>query len=381
MSNTTTGTIPQSLYIHTPWCIHKCPYCDFNSHQVSGKIPEHRFYTQLLSDLESDLKIVEHPGIDSVFIGGGTPSMLSGEFFQDLLTQVKSKLTFNANAEVTLEANPGASEAEKFKQYREAGVNRLSLGVQSFSDQKLKSLGRVHNATEAVKAFHMAREAQITRINIDLMFGLPGQSINEALLDLKKAIDLNPEHISWYQLTIEKNTQFYRTPPQLPNDDLIWEMHTQGCQLLSDAGYLQYEVSAFAKPGEQSRHNLNYWQFGDYLGIGPGAHGKITNAKGEIFRSRKSRMPNSYLNAVSPRVALDQIPDDELIFEFMLNVLRLKSGVSSEILEQRTGIEFETIKPLWQPLVDKELVLPDRIGTTPLGYQYLNQVLESFLVS
>lgn len=307
--------------------------------------------------------------------------MLSGEFFKDLLTQIKLKLAFSPTVEITLEANPGASEAKKFRLYREAGVNRLSLGVQSFDDDKLKTLGRVHNALEATKAFHMAREAQIKRINIDLMFGLPGQSIKEALLDLKKAIDLDPEHISWYQLTIEKNTQFYRHPPRLPNDDLIWDMHIQGCQLLQEAGYMQYEVSAFAKPGEQSRHNLNYWQFGDYLGIGPGAHGKITKATGDIFRTRKSRMPNSYLNAITPRVALDKIPDDELVFEFMLNVLRLKSGVDTSILKQRTGLEFDQIKHLWQPLVDKELVLPNRIATTELGYQYLNQVLEVFLTS
>jgi len=307
--------------------------------------------------------------------------MLSGKFFFDLLTQIKNKLEFTHNIEITLEANPGASEAEKFRQYREAGVNRLSLGVQSFNDKKLKSLGRVHNASEATAAFLMARKAEIDRINIDLMFGLPDQSISEALEDLKQAIDLNPEHISWYQLTIEQNTQFYRSRPQLPNDDLIWDMHNQGCELLKEAGYLQYEVSAFAKPNSQSRHNLNYWNFGDYLGIGPGAHGKITKANGEIYRSRKSRMPNSYLNAISPRVALDRIPDNELIFEFMLNVLRLKDGSNPSTLLQRTGIPFNDIQHLWQPLVQKELVYSDRIATTPLGYQYLNQVLESFLDS
>ncbi len=371
--------IPLSLYIHSPWCIRKCPYCDFNSHKAPDVLPEKAFLTAIGNDIDADVALVQAAEIQTVFMGGGTPSLLSGETVTELLGLLQRRIPWARDAEVTLEANPGASEAGRFQQYRQAGVNRISLGVQSFDDSQLQGLGRVHSASDASRAFSMARAAGIGRINIDLMHGLPKQTVQGALDDLKQAIDLDPEHISWYQLTIEQNTAFFNQPPVLPEEDLLWDIQQQGQTLLEAAGFQQYEVSAYAKPGEQSRHNLNYWQFGDYLGIGPGAHGKLTQADGTLIRTRKHRMPDRYLDAIQHRVEATPIADTERVFEFMLNALRLKAGCSWEVFEQRTQLSRDSVAPQWRDLVRQELVLPSRVATTELGYRYLNRVIETFL--
>lgn len=371
--------MPLSLYVHTPWCVQKCPYCDFNSHRATEILPEDKFLEQLASDLQADIKIAQHTEIKSIFFGGGTPSLLSGSFVDRLMGRIRSTVHLTSGAEITLESNPGASDVSRFFSYFNSGVNRLSIGVQSFDDSLLKRIGRIHSSSEAFQAFEYARDAGFKRINLDLMFGLPGQSVAQALSDLKQAIALNPEHISWYQLTLEKNTAFYRDPPRLPEEDEIWQMYCEGQKLLADAGYQQYEVSAYAKPGEQSQHNLNYWQFGDYLGIGPGAHGKLTQQSGEIIRTRKIRTPNHYLSAIDPCFERNSISEDELVFEFMLNALRLKEGVPWLILELHAGIKQESIQMKWQELVKKDLLQADRCATTALGYQYLDQVISEFL--
>jgi len=371
--------IPLSLYIHSPWCIRKCPYCDFNSHQAPDELPEQAYVDAVLRDFDADLPLVQATSIHSVFIGGGTPSLMSGGAVQSLLDGLRARLPWAAGAEVTLEANPGASEANRFKAYAAAGINRLSLGVQSFDDQHLQRLGRVHGRQDALAAFAMAREAGIQRINIDLMHGLSEQTIKGALADLQQAIDLGPEHISWYQLTIEQNTAFYSQPPVLPDETVLWDIQQQGQALLAAAGYQQYEVSAYAKVGEMSRHNLNYWQFGDYVGVGPGAHGKLTQPGGDIVRTRKHRMPDRYLAAIIHRVESTPVVASELVFEFMLNALRLRDGCDWTLFEAHTGMDRASIAPLWADLVKKEWVLPDRVATTPVGYQYLNRVVEAFL--
>ena len=268
---------PLSLYIHIPWCIKKCPYCDFNSHTFQNEIPEKAYLDCLLQDLDQDLNYVQGRPIKSIFIGGGTPSLFSPSGFSYLLDSIKQKLVVDKNAEITIEANPGATEQQNYSGYLDAGINRLSIGAQSFSDQKLKSLGRIHSSSEIFKAAESAREAGFNQINLDLMFGLPEQTLIEALEDLETAIKLSPQHVSWYQLTLEPNTAFYSSPPRLPADDNVFEIQKAGWDLLSDNGYKRYEISAYAKKDCGSRHNLNYWQFGDYIGIGAGAHGKITH--------------------------------------------------------------------------------------------------------
>ena len=371
--------IPLSLYIHSPWCIRKCPYCDFNSHQAPDELPEKAYIEAVLHDFSSDMALVQATAVQTVFLGGGTPSLMSGDTVKALLSGLQRLLPWAPNAEVTLEANPGASEAEKFLAYRTAGVNRLSLGVQSFDDAHLKRLGRVHGRHDALAAFAMAREAGFQRINIDLMHGLAEQTVVGALADLQQAIDLGPEHISWYQLTIEQNTAFYNQPPVLPEEDILWDIQQQGQALLAAAGYHQYEVSAYAKSGESSRHNLNYWQFGDYIGVGPGAHGKLTQSDNQILRTRKHRMPDRYLSAITHRVESTPIVASELVFEFMLNALRLKDGCDWAVFEAHTGLGRDSIAPLWNQLVEKKWVQPHRVATTEVGYQYLNRVVEAFL--
>lgn len=371
--------IPLSLYIHSPWCIRKCPYCDFNSHKAPDELPEKAYVEAVLQDFQSDLALVQAVDIQTVFIGGGTPSLMAGDTVKALLSGLQKLLPWSPQAEVTLEANPGASDAVKFLAYREAGVNRLSIGVQSFDDGHLRRLGRVHGRQDAFAAFAMAREAGFSRINIDLMHGLAEQTVSGALADLQQAIDLGPEHISWYQLTIEQNTTFYSQPPELPEEDVLWDIQQQGQALLAAAGYRQYEVSAYAKTGEASRHNRNYWQFGDYIGVGPGAHGKLTQPDGAILRTRKHRIPDRYLSAITHRVDSTSIAASELVFEFMLNALRLKDGCDWSVFEAHTGISRERVAPLWSELVLKQWVQPDRVATTPIGYQYLNRVIEAFL--
>ncbi|MBK7301408.1 MAG: radical SAM family heme chaperone HemW [Moraxellaceae bacterium] len=341
---------PLSLYIHVPWCVRKCPYCDFNSHTSPQSLPEDEYIAALLLDIDQDLAWLQGRAIHSVFIGGGTPSLLSPQAYQQLFSQLKQKMTFEANCEITLEANPATVEHGSFEGYLEAGINRLSLGIQSFNGLQLKNLGRIHGQSEAEKAILLAKAAGFTNFNLDLMHGLPNQSLEEALLDIEIALSFKPPHLSWYQLTIEPNTAFYRQPPVLPDDDTLWAIQEAGQQKLAQAGLLQYEVSAYTH-NKPSQHNLNYWQFGDYLAIGAGAHGKVTTPQG-IFRYRKTRLPKDYLAAApqqQARLGLEKVSNDDLSFEFMMNGLRLKQGVPIAYFEQRTGLSW--------PLLEAQLAL------------------------
>ena len=316
---------PLSLYVHVPWCVQKCPYCDFNSHGQKGDIPEAEYVQHLIDDLKADLHLVQERKIHSIFIGGGTPSLLTGAAYTRLLKEVDSLIGLSDNCEITLEANPGTVETGRFKDYVKAGINRISIGVQSMQDDKLKALGRIHGADEASYAAQQASEAGLNSFNLDLMHGLPGQSLDDALSDLKQIIALNPPHISWYQLTIEPNTQFASKPPTLPKDETLWDIQEQGQALLAQAGYQQYEISGYAKPGYQCQHNLNYWRFGDYLGIGCGAHGKVTDAKtGVITRTEKVKHPRGYMDIIKPYLYKSwQVEQDDLAFEFFMNRFRL----------------------------------------------------------
>lgn len=373
--------IPLSLYIHLPWCVRKCPYCDFNSHVLRNEVPETQYIDALLTDLKQDLAGVNQRKLQSIFFGGGTPSLFSGDAINKILLGVKQYLDFSDDIEITLEANPGTVERKYFAEYFLAGVNRLSLGVQSFQDDKLKSLGRIHCANEAKNSVSIAEAAGFTNFNIDLMFGLPSQTVEDALFDLRQAIDLNPTHISWYQLTLEPNTLFAAKPPVLPDEDCIWEMQQQGQTLLAEHGFEQYEVSAYAKIGKQSRHNLNYWLFGDYLGIGAGAHSKIT-MDNCITRQWKHKHPKDYLNLEKKFIGEKKIiPGNELAFEFMLNALRLNQAISFDLFEQRTGLSITQIADHLRDLEDDQLIkINDKhIEKTLLGHRYLNNITEKFL--
>lgn len=376
---------PLSLYIHVPWCVKKCPYCDFNSHQLAGELPEKAYVDALLHDFQRELQVAGSERlIHSVFIGGGTPSLLSASAYQRLFAGLQA--FFADDIEITMEANPGTYEHDRFQAYLDAGVNRLSLGVQSFQDDKLNALGRIHCAQEAQQAIAAITKAGFGNINIDLMHGLPGQSLEDALYDLQQAIDLQPAHISWYQLTIEPNTVFYAKMPVLPPDETLWDIQEAGQTLLASAGFVQYEISAYSQPGRRSQHNLNYWQFGDYIGIGAGAHGKLTNAgSGQITRNWKTRMPRDYLAAdvnISGNFEAGQrvLAPDELAIEFMMNALRLHEGVDARLYSERTGQSLDSIsKPLQlarqRGLLDARI---DRLKPTPTGRLFLNDLLELF---
>ena len=372
---------PLSLYIHIPWCVRKCPYCDFNSHELKADLPEQQYLQALLADLKADLK-VENPlrEIHSIFIGGGTPSLLSGQFYIDLFKQLHQQLNLSDGLEVTIEANPGAVDSKHFDGFLEAGINRLSLGIQSFSDHSLKQLGRVHDSAHAYKAYRAARSAGFNNINLDIMHGLPEQSLAQGLDDLHQAIALSPEHLSWYQLTIEKNTVFYTNPPQLPVENILDNLFVEGLALLERSQFYQYEVSAFARDGRYSRHNKNYWQFGDYLGIGAGAHGKITLANQQIIRRWKTRAPEDYL-AKQDKVAGSQpIGRSELALEFMMNHLRLHEGFTKELFSHRTGLLFSDIEPKLIDLEKQELL--EKVGPlyrpTAKGRLFLNNMIAYF---
>ena len=380
---------PLSLYVHIPWCVRKCPYCDFNSHE-STKIPEQAYLDRLLEDLDCDRVFAQGRKLESIFFGGGTPSLMSGNFYQRLLPAIAERIPFSDHIEITLEANPGTTEAERFKSYAEAGVNRLSLGVQSFNDVYLEKLGRIHSAGEAKRAIEQAHHAGITNCNIDLMHGLPGQNLDDAMSDIETALSLEPKHLSWYQLTIEQNTEFYRYPPVLPDDEHMWEIQEQGLALLGKHGFEQYEVSAFSKPGYRALHNLNYWQFGDYIGVGAGAHSKISHQAGQkVIRYRKTRIPNDYLKAIamsrkgasqapSYRIGEAQIPEEDLAFEFLMNVLRLKEGASTDLLMQRAGMNLAQLEPALSEMRAKGLMKNQGLSTTDRGLLFLNTILERF---
>ncbi|CAN5317448.1 radical SAM family heme chaperone HemW [soil metagenome] len=375
-------SLPLSLYIHFPWCIRKCPYCDFNSHTLKGAIPEEDYIDALIADLEHDLVLRPAKKLTSIFLGGGTPSLFSPAAIARLLTAIAARIPFAADCEITLEANPGTVEQQRFEGFKAAGINRLSIGVQSLQDDKLKALGRIHGAKEAIKATEMAHAAGFTTFNMDLMFGLPKQSIDDALYDLTTAIALQPTHISWYQLTLEPNTLFHHQPPILPDDEYLWEMQQLGQALLAQAGFVQYEVSAYSKVGHQCRHNLNYWQFGDYLGIGAGAHAKITSHLG-VSRSSKWKNPKDYLQAKNNSYIAETqiIATNELPFEFMLNVLRLQQPIPVNLFAERTGCTVDQIEAQITQAVNRGLLCcqQQQWHVTDLGRQFLNDLTAIFL--
>lgn len=373
---------PLSLYIHVPWCIRKCPYCDFNSHTASKTLPEREYINALLDDFVTSLDTIQGRPLHSIFIGGGTPSLLSPSAYVRLFDGLRRHVVFSENIEITLEANPGTFEQCKFTGFRQTGINRLSIGIQSFQDEKLKQLGRIHRGEEAQRAVAMAYAAGFTNINLDLMHGLPGQSLEDALFDLETAIALKPTHLSWYQLTIEPNTVFFSKPPILPKDDTLWDIQEAGQRLLADSNYQQYEISAYSQPDQHSRHNLNYWQFGDYLGIGAGAHGKITRlAQGDIRRNWKTRLPADYMNLSKPFEAGSRILSrEELPLEFMMNALRLNNGVDLHYFNQRTGLPWLTIADAIHKAQQLELMSKNdkKLQPTPKGSLFLNNILSLF---
>jgi oxygen-independent coproporphyrinogen-3 oxidase len=374
---------PLALYIHIPWCVRKCPYCDFNSHAASPVLPEEEYVDALLADLDNDLPAVYGRPLSSIFFGGGTPSLFGAKALGRLLAGVEQRIPFAADIEITLEANPGTFEQEKFLAYRKLGINRLSIGIQSFQEAKLQALGRIHNGDEAVRAAAMARQAGFDNFNLDLMHGLPDQSMDDALSDLRQAIALKPTHLSWYQLTLEPNTVFWNQPPTLPEDDILWDIQEAGQALLAEHGYAQYEVSAYAQPGRAARHNLNYWSFGDFIGIGAGAHGKLSHPDGRIVRTWKTRLPKDYLNPAKAFQAGEKLlPLDELPFEFLMNALRLTEGVDAALFNQRTGLDLENLAEARRLAEQKGLlqVEPTRLAATPQGQLFLNDLLQYFLI-
>ncbi|QXI25435.1 radical SAM family heme chaperone HemW [Pseudomonas iranensis] len=373
---------PLALYIHIPWCVRKCPYCDFNSHTASPVLPEQEYVDALLADLDQDLHAVYGRELTSIFFGGGTPSLFSAEALGRLLKGVEQRIPFAAEIEITLEANPGTFEQEKFVAYRKLGINRLSIGIQSFQQEKLEALGRIHNGDEAVRAAGMARQAGFDNFNLDLIHGLPDQSLDDALSDLRQAIALKPTHISWYQLTLEPNTVFWNQPPVLPEDDTLWDIQEAGQALLAEHGYAQYEVSAYAQAGRPARHNLNYWSFGDFIGIGAGAHGKLSHPDGRIVRTWKTRLPKDYLNpAKSFQAGEKSLSNDEMPFEFLMNALRLTAGVESRLYPERTGLSLDTLAEGRREAEQSGLlqVEPSRLAATERGQLFLNDLLQQFL--
>jgi len=392
------ATPPLSLYIHIPWCVRKCPYCDFNSHEVrgtpsplqgegggegrSGQIPEKEYIAALVRDLELALPLIWGRKVYTVFFGGGTPSLLSGEGVAEILRQVRMLLPLDLGAEITLEANPGTVEAERFAAYRDAGVNRLSLGIQSFDDAHLKALGRIHSADEARRAIAIAQQ-HFDNINLDLMYALPGQTLEQALQDAQAALTFAPQHLSCYHLTLEPNTLFYRNPPPLPDDDASSEMQGGIEELLAAHGYEHYETSAFALPKRQSRHNLNYWQFGDYLGIGAGAHSKLS-FHDKVIRQARYKQPQAYLDAVAQGTPVQEeheVAPADLAFEFMMNALRLNLGFEAALFQERTSLSLLSLRRELEEAEKRGLLVrdPGRIAPTKQGQRFLNDLLEIFL--
>ena len=384
MAELNPAAVPLSLYIHMPWCVRKCPYCDFNSHAVpDGQLSlelEQEYLRALVEDFKTQVDVAQGRQIHSVFIGGGTPSLISAPGYQWLFDQLKAIIPFAEGCEITLEANPGTVEHDPFAGYLQAGINRLSIGVQSFNTEHLKRLGRIHSNEDSISAIGLAREAGFQRINVDLMHGLPEQTLDQALHDLKLAVEQGATHISWYQLTIEPNTVFFRTQPILPVDEVLEDIQEQGELYLKAQGFINYEVSAWRKE-LPSAHNLNYWQFGDYLAIGAGAHGKVTQPDG-VYRFQKTRLPKDYLAKVpAEHLQFKRIEDADMPFEFMMNALRLNQGVEAKLYAERTGLSLDTLQELLSSLRDRKLMVDDqdRLSCTEQGHIFLNSVLEEFL--
>jgi oxygen-independent coproporphyrinogen-3 oxidase len=369
-----------ALYVHIPWCVRKCPYCDFNSHPIREPgLDENAYVDALLLDFDVQQREAPNRPIDSVFFGGGTPSLFSPDAFARILTHLQPLLA--EDAEITMEANPGTTEHQDLATYRRAGINRLSLGVQSFNNDKLEALGRIHDVADVYRSFELARDGGFDNINLDLMFGLPNQTRQEALGDLSLAIELGPEHLSWYQLTLEPKTEFARRPPPLPGDIILEEMERDGDRLLAEAGYQRYEVSAYARAGRQCRHNLAYWTFGDYIGIGAGAHGKISYPAQDampVVRTRKPHQPRLYLQHPMSTTS-NTIASEDLSGEFMLNALRLTEGVPLTRFEAATGLPLDTLEPLRSTQIERGLLREDRLAATERGYAVLDSLIQDYL--
>jgi putative oxygen-independent coproporphyrinogen III oxidase len=376
---------PLSLYVHMPWCVRKCPYCDFNSHTAPEKPPAEEYIEALVADLEQDLPLVWGRPVQSIYFGGGTPSLFSAAQIETFLSAARARLNLRPDVEITLEANPGTIERDSFPAYAQAGINRVSLGVQSFDDSLLESVGRIHGRNEIEKSLSSLQAAGISNFNIDLMYALPGQSPDQSISDIQLAIEAGPAHISLYQLTIEPNTAFAVKPPMLPDEDMAWDMQQAGLEMLESNAYGQYEISAFSKTEKQSRHNMNYWRYGDFLAIGAGAHGKITSAAdGQVQRYSKHRHPKRYLNGLASgdwRAELRVVNDKELVFEFFLNQLRLKQGVTINDFSSRTGLPWKVVESRVNKAVDKGLleVRDQRICPTALGWKFVNDIQQLFL--
>lgn len=375
---------PLSVYVHVPWCVRKCPYCDFNSHEAPAELPENEYLDALQADLEQTLPLVWGRQVISVFIGGGTPSLLSAQALDRMLALLRSHLNLLPDAEITLEANPGASEASRFLDFAQSGVTRISLGIQSFNDQALKALGRIHDSQQARQAIEAAMKA-VDRVNLDVMYALPGQTPTQSEQDILQAMSYEPEHLSLYHLTLEPNTVFAKYPPALPDDDDSAAMQDRLIELTASRGWNQYEISAYSKRGGHSRHNLNYWEFGDYIGIGPGAHGKLS-FHDRIIRTATTRSPAQWMQSAVKRDGSHyahnaRVTPKDLPFEFMLNVLRLKEGVPSQYFQERTGVPLTQILPAIKRNIEKGLLASDpvRIRTTDLGWRFLNDLQEAFL--
>jgi len=376
---------PLALYVHLPWCVRKCPYCDFNSHAIDAPVPEQRYVAALLRDLELQAPRVSGREVVSVFLGGGTPSLFSPRAIGDLLAGVRSRIACPTPVEVTMEANPGTIERGRFAEYRAAGINRVSLGGQSFDARHLAALGRIHSPGETHRAVEELHAAGLANFNIDLMYGLPAQTLEEAEADVQTALALGPAHISHYQLTLEPGTVFFHRPPALPDEDTCWEMQVRCQARLAGAGFSQYEISAYAREGRRCVHNLNYWEFGDYVGIGAGAHGKLTHAPGgTVSRTTHARQPRQYQASIdeSRVVALDLLDPSQLPFEFMLNALRLVDGFAAEIFTPRTGLPLQAIEPTLRIAMERgllEAAVRGQLRPTALGLRFLNDLQALFL--
>lgn len=378
-----TAPLSLSLYIHLPWCVKKCPYCDFNSHQMKQELPEALYVAALMQDLEENLAAIQDRQLVSIFFGGGTPSLFSAEAIKQILQGVHERLHYDANIEITLEANPGTLDESRFAGFRAAGINRVSLGIQSLQDEKLQALGRIHGREQALRAIETLPRVGFNNFNLDLMHGLPNQSIDDALQDLKDALAFNPPHLSWYQLTLEPNTLFHHRPPVLPNEETLWQIQEQGKALITQHAFQQYEVSAYAIPGHECAHNRNYWEFGDYLGIGAGAHSKMTHHDTQqIIRHSQVKNPKDYLDPAKSFTAhQNSVSEKEIVFEFMLNALRLIEGVPIHVFTKHTGLAVDVIQDKLMLAREKKLLIDDvtRLQATPLGQRFLNDLTAMFM--